>query len=215
MVEPVPLKQKSPRSKKRGVTRESLLDAGLELFSEKGFDGTSIKDVEAAVGLTPGSGSFYRHFKSKEVLLEAVVHREVEKVRQMRDLQQRAVGGSLGDRRAELIMELRLSLMGLNEIKSLINLLGREYGRFPDLMQQLRELLVDESLDFSSEDFEEDMKKGVVRGDDPQALSSVVLSAMVGYHLASTYFDATPGNVESERFIETLVDLMLPEKKDR
>ncbi|MCB1616146.1 MAG: TetR/AcrR family transcriptional regulator, partial [Pseudomonadales bacterium] len=153
-------------SKKRGVTRDSLLDAGLQLFGDKGFDGTSIKDVEAAVGLTPGRGSFYRHFGSKEDLLEAVVHREVEKVRMMRDLRQRAVSGSLGNRRAELIMELRLGLIGLNEIKSLINLLGREYGRFPELMRQLRELLVDESLEFSSEDFKQDMKQGVVKGSD-------------------------------------------------
>lgn len=199
-------------SKKRGVTRESLLDAGLALFSDRGFDGTSVKDIESAVGLTPGRGSFYRHFSSKEDLIEAVVHREVEKVRNLRDLQQRAVAGSLGDRRAELIMELRLALIGLGEIRSLINLLAREYGRFPELMRQLRELLVDESLDFSSEDFARDIERKLVRGEDPNALSTVVLSAMVGYHLASTFFEQSPGGVSSDRFIETLVDLVMKDK---
>ncbi len=218
MTDPIPLQQKEPKarktSKKRGVTRESLLDAGLELFSAKGFDGTSVKDIEAAVGLTPGSGSFYRHFKSKEELMENVVHREIEKVRNWRDLRNQAVGNSLGDRRAELIMEFRLSLLGLKEIKSLINLLGREYGhgRFPELMDQLRQLLVDESVEFSSEDFAADMQANVVRGNDPEALSSILISAVVGYHLANTFFDAAPGNVDSDRFVENLVDLVLTDK---
>jgi len=198
-------------SKRRGITREHLLDAGLRLFGEKGFDGTAIKDIEAEVGLTPGTGSFYRHFRSKEDLLEAVVHREVEKVRQMRDLQNRAVLGTLGDRRAELILQYRLALLGLHEIRELIQLLGREYGRFPVLMRQLRELLVDESLELSSEDITEDMASGRLRGKDPQALASVVMAALVGYHLSSTYFGAAPGGVDSERFIEALVDgLLMP-----
>lgn len=202
-------KEKPTPSKKHGVTRDSIVDAGLQLFSERGFDGISVKDIEAAVGLTPGSGSFYRHFKSREELLETIVHREVERVRSMRDLQQRAVGGSLGDRRAELMEQYRLSLVGLEQIKSLINLLAREYGRFPDLMKQLHDLLVDESLELSSGDIAEDMRKKILRGNDAEALATVVQSALVGYHLSKTYFGSNPNNVDDERFIKALVDLMI------
>src|SRR5690606_29197695 len=82
---------------KHGSTRDSLIDAGLTLFAEKGFDGTSVKDLEAAVGLSPGRGSFYRHFESKEALMEAVIRREADRLRAIRDMQQRAVSGTLGD----------------------------------------------------------------------------------------------------------------------
>lgn len=198
-------------SKKRGVTRESLLDAGLLLFSENGFDGTSVKAVEAAVGLTPGSGSFYRHFKSKEALLESVVHREVENVRQQRDAQSRAINTSPQDRRTELTEQLSASLAGLKKIKLLVNLLGREYGRFPELMKQLRELLIDESLEFSTQDFSLDIDSGIIHSDDPSALSCVVLSALVGFHLSSNYFNKNPGGIENDRFIKALVNLILNE----
>jgi len=201
--------REAPTSKKHGITRDSLLDTGLQMFSERGFDGIAIKDIEAAVGLTPGRGSFYRHFKSKEELLETIVHREVEKMRTLRDMQQRATGGSLGDRRAELILQYRLSLMGLEQIKQLINLLAREYGRFPELMKQLRQLLVDESLELSAGDFADDMKNKILRGADPEALATVVQSALVGYHLSKTYFANAPNNIDSDRFINALVDLML------
>src|SRR5690606_34244259 len=129
--------------------------------------------------------------------------------RGMRDLQQRAVGGSLGDRRSELLLQYRLSLIGLEQIKSLINLLAREYGRFPELMQQLHDLLVDESLVLSARDFAEDQKKNTVRGEDPEALAAVVQSALVGYHLSRTYFNSEPNQVDAERFVQTLVELLM------
>ena len=62
-------------------TRERILDVALDLFAEEGFSGTTITEVERRAGLSPGSGSFYRHFPSKEVLLTAAVEREVERLR--------------------------------------------------------------------------------------------------------------------------------------
>lgn len=58
-------------------TRERILDAALDLFSDVGFGGTSISEVERRVGLAAGTGSFYRHFRSKEELFGAAVEREV------------------------------------------------------------------------------------------------------------------------------------------
>jgi len=196
-------------SRRHGATREGILDSGLKLFSEKGFDGVSVKDIEAAVGLTPGRGSFYRHFESKEALLADIVHREVEKIRQMRDLQQRRISGSLGDRRAELIVEYRLALIGLEQIKTFINLLGREYGRFPELMEQLYQLLVVESLALHAKDLKRDMAKHQVRGKDAEALAAVVQSALVGFHLSKTYFGSEPYGVDNDRFVKALAELLV------
>ena len=66
-------------TRRPGSTRERLLDVALDLFAEEGFRGTTITEVERRAGLTPGTGSFYRHFASKEDLLRAAVDREVER----------------------------------------------------------------------------------------------------------------------------------------
>lgn len=50
-----------------------IIDAAAELFSSLGYDGTSIRDIAAKVGLLPGS--IYHHFPSKEEIYVAV-HRE-------------------------------------------------------------------------------------------------------------------------------------------
>lgn len=205
----VPRTAAKPASRKHGTTRESLLDAGLQLFGDKGFDGVSVKDLEAAAGLTPGRGSFYRHFESKEALLADIVHREVEKLRQLRTLQQRGISGSLGDRRAELIVDFRMRLIVLDELRPFINLLGREYGRFPELMAEIYTLLVEESLAQEGSDMQRDITNRQVRGSDADALAAVVQSALVGFHLSKTYFGNEPYGVDNDRFIKALVELLV------
>jgi AcrR family transcriptional regulator len=65
-----------------GDRRTQLLNHAARLFSESGFDQTSMRDIAAAFGILPGS--LYHHFGSKEELFIAVyiagVNRFVEKV---------------------------------------------------------------------------------------------------------------------------------------
>lgn len=55
---------------KGAATERRILDAGLGLFAEQGFHGTTIPEVMAAAGV--GGGSLYRLFPSKEALVNAV-----------------------------------------------------------------------------------------------------------------------------------------------
>jgi AcrR family transcriptional regulator len=52
-------------------TRFRLLRAGLELFAERGYHGTSIRDIATAAGVQ--SATLYGHFGSKEDLLAELV----------------------------------------------------------------------------------------------------------------------------------------------
>jgi TetR/AcrR family transcriptional regulator, cholesterol catabolism regulator len=51
--------------------REELLRVSARLFREKGFDGTSIRDISGAAGMH--SGSPFYHFKTKQDILVAVM----------------------------------------------------------------------------------------------------------------------------------------------
>ena len=53
-----------------------ILQAAMDLFSEKGYEGTSMRDIADAVGLQPGS--LYAHITGKEELLTAIVDRVSE-----------------------------------------------------------------------------------------------------------------------------------------
>ena len=45
-------------------TKEKLLEAALEMFSQNGYAGTNIRELSASLGL--GKSTLYRHFESKE-----------------------------------------------------------------------------------------------------------------------------------------------------
>lgn len=65
-------------------TRGRILLAGLRLFAELGFHGTSIRDLGSAAGVN--SATLYTHFPSKEHLLaELVVLGHEEMLRRLRD----------------------------------------------------------------------------------------------------------------------------------
>jgi AcrR family transcriptional regulator len=56
-----------------GDTRERIHQAGLSLFNEFGYTGTSVRQIADASDLTPGA--IYNHYASKEALLFAIVDR--------------------------------------------------------------------------------------------------------------------------------------------
>lgn len=54
--------------------REAILAAGLELFSERGFHGTSVPRVAEQAEV--GTGTIYRYFESKEALVNAIYQQQ-------------------------------------------------------------------------------------------------------------------------------------------
>lgn len=62
-------------ARKRGsyapdVTRQTLLDVALQLFSERGFHTTTVQSIAQRAGVT--KGAFYHHFESKEDVLRQI-----------------------------------------------------------------------------------------------------------------------------------------------
>ncbi len=55
------------------ITRDRILDMAEALFAERGFAGTAVRDIAAAVDLT--AASLYNHFEGKEALYAAVLER--------------------------------------------------------------------------------------------------------------------------------------------
>ncbi len=60
------------------VRRDAILDVAEQLIRTKGYERTSIQDVQDALGVS--RGAIYHYFDSKSALLEAVVERMVATV---------------------------------------------------------------------------------------------------------------------------------------
>jgi AcrR family transcriptional regulator len=150
-------------------TRERILDAALELFAEAGFQGTTISEVERRVGLAPGTGSFYRHFPSKEALLQAAVDREVERI-EAEIFGARAALPSFEDAQEQREFMLSVALRDLRRFERLFRLMITEGERVPELARAITT-----SLQRAGERMEGQA--------DPVLV--VTLAALGGYHLFS------------------------------
>lgn len=64
---------------RRTDTRERLLSVAAELFAERGFAGTSIRDIADRLGVT--KAALYYHFASKAEILHALVAQPIANVR--------------------------------------------------------------------------------------------------------------------------------------
>jgi len=62
----------------KSFNKEHVLEAAMKVFWKQGFDGTSMKDLELATQLTPGS--IYHEFGSKEGMFEHALDFYVDKV---------------------------------------------------------------------------------------------------------------------------------------
>ena len=61
------MQKKTPDEK---GTREKIFDAAVELFSRKGYDGVSIREIANLVGIK--ESSLYNHYKSKDEILDII-----------------------------------------------------------------------------------------------------------------------------------------------
>ena len=62
-------------------TRERILDAALQLFQQRGFDETTMRDIAAEAGVATGAAYYY--FRSKEELVMAFYVRTNDEAREL------------------------------------------------------------------------------------------------------------------------------------
>jgi AcrR family transcriptional regulator len=58
------------------VRKETILEAAMKLFAEKGFEGTSMQNIAEAVGLQ--KQSLYTHFKNKDQIYMDVIQNQMD-----------------------------------------------------------------------------------------------------------------------------------------
>ena len=58
--------------------KDKILNVSIDLFSEYGYDGVSVRQIAGEVGIK--ESSIYNHFKSKEAILDSILNYYIEKM---------------------------------------------------------------------------------------------------------------------------------------
>ncbi len=187
-------------------TRERILAAALQLFATQGFDSTSTAQIEKAAGLSPRSGGLYKHFRSKEQLLEVAL---AQRMQEISKLPERLDLGPLSDLRSELTLIARWGLAELERERELALIVMKEGHRRPAFKEAFVSAIVKPGHALSVEVLRRYSASHDVEFDDVEALGEVLCSALVGFALQGFMFGRDFVDISDERFAKAHVELAL------
>lgn len=205
------MSQHSPKTaqpKRRGrppspASRTRILDAALRLFAERGYAETSVADVQAASGLSAGSGALYKHFRSKEALLEAGIDRELVHFDAIRTAFRLVPPTGLFDDELEVLG--RFILLELSAERDLLRILLKDADRFPKILAAAHDRLISPMY----AEFARWLRAHVGGTDiDVDAVAAVALGAILQYRASEVLLGGPPAGLDEERFLQAWVRLV-------
>lgn len=181
------MSDEAPLSEANRSTRDQILDEALRCFAEKGYDGTSLNDIAAGVGIR--RPSLLHHFPSKESLYGDVFERLLSEW--LERLDTAVASEATGWEKAELVLRACLDLFA--ETPDYVRIMRREaldggVHLGIDLSGVLRPF-----FDSAVEYLESQMSQGTFQQHDARHL------LITGYGAILTYYSDSP-------FVDGLID---------
>ncbi|MGK5554671.1 TetR/AcrR family transcriptional regulator [Actinomadura kijaniata] len=190
-------------------TRERIVAESLRLFADRGYAATSVAEIEAASGLSPGAGGLYRHFRSKEEVLASAIREHIERTR--KQISQVLEHASVYEDRpleARLRMTCQAGLAKMREEQDLIRVLFRDLDQFPHLVAEVREGIVNPLYD-SIATWLAAQPEFAGQDEDWAAVASILGGAVVNYWLANESMYEPPTRIDEKRFVASWARLGL------
>lgn len=178
----------------------------MELFAARGYTSTSVADIQQAAGMTPGSGALYKHFPSKQALLEAGVERFIAQ-------------GAAASTELPAVSEPNLedvlrqlgarALHALKRDRATMRVVWRDLPAFPELSRRFR----DARLQFGFAQLAGWLagldETGRTDVEDPEATAAVLLGALAFHRVMETMLGEPPGRVSDDRFLDAWVRMAI------
>jgi AcrR family transcriptional regulator len=184
-------------------TRDRIVTEAMRLFAARGFRGTTVGDIEEAAGLAPRAGGLYKHFRSKEEVLEAAIERHVTGIDMFEPVFEQL---PLEDPRAELMAIGRLTIAELGNEMPLMKVVQKDGERFPELVATVRARIIErghrQGVALVSRLFGDVLDERQIA-----AVASVALGSLVGYRIEETMFGPRP--VSEEDYLAAWVEMLV------
>src|SRR5215468_9064639 len=190
-------------------TRDRIVREAMRLFAANGYDGTSVASIEAAAGLSKGSGGLYKHFESKRAVLVEGVTRLLAaggELRTMLDAPARAAS------QASLPQMLqRIAKAGLDRLeqeRDFNRLLISDLARFPELLEKAREDEIARNHGHLTAWLRAQAGEHEATDRDWAAIAAVLIGATAHYWLLRDIFGGQhPTGVSEEAYLAALSEL--------
>ena len=187
--------------------RHQLLEAALEIFSRKGYDGTTTKEVAVAAGVT--EAIIFRHFPTKQVLYTAVLDYKAQSpelqewLTEIKGWMERNDDEQVLHSIARTILKAYRTDPRYERVLLFAALEGHEVGlaHNRELAMPIFALLRDY--------FAGRRREGALADFDPGAILCAIAGMAKNYAMATEMFGYPTGGVSDEAVVETFVRITL------
>ena len=157
-------------------TRTKILQAALQLFAKRGYDGTTTKDLAKLAGVA--EGTLFRYFATKKAILIEVVTAGWVDI--LTDLLTEL--SEMGSYKA-VSQVMRRRMVNMRQNKDLMRVCFIEAQYHPELKESIQTEVITKMTDVAEAFFETAMEKGVYRKLDPKIVAKVFLGifAIAGF----------------------------------
>lgn len=155
------------------TTKDRVLDAALSSFGTTGYEGTSLDDIAADLGIRKQTILYY--FPSKEALLEAVIDRSADELAGVLEASVAEAGPGF-DRIDAIVRSVFRLAIRRPELLGLLREVSRLGPPMSSRLVERLEPLVQRATEF----LEAEMEVGRMRRTDPGLLLMSVYSTVIG-----------------------------------
>lgn len=157
-------------------TRDKIIEAAIDLFSRKGFEAASMREIAEAVGIK--KSSLYSHFKGKDQILETILKEfigELSKSGYNQGNQAAMIDQALMNSGPEGLMDTVWKKfndsMELPRFQKIWRMIAIEMCRNAMIRSFFERQLIDGPIYFWEKAFRAMMKKGMIKTADPAVLA--------------------------------------------
>ncbi|MDI3327867.1 MAG: TetR/AcrR family transcriptional regulator [Alicyclobacillaceae bacterium] len=187
-----------------------ILEAAVEVFSEKGFGASRTKEIAAAAGVS--EGTIFNYFKTKKDLLTGLLLPLF--VRYFRPLVAHSVEKILETGEEKNLEEILFSLMQdrihlLRNNFPLIKTVAAEAAFHPELLDPIREKIAPYMIGLGKRFLRREKERGRIRDVDEETALRMLMSIILGYVVARHTFPDLFDWKEEEEEIRAMLDIYL------
>ncbi len=194
---------------RRTDTADRISREALRLFARDGYGATTVAAIEASVGLSPGSGGMYRHFRSKEDVLRAAVEGYEEQFADRVTSMAQELGAlERSDVEGQLKVIAGHTLAAAPDQRDLFRLLFRDADAVPHVLFDVRDRFL--SLTYAGfAAWLRGLGLPEIGKAEADALAVVHFGSLLNYWASEALLGETPLGLSKRRFMDAWIDTVL------
>ncbi len=188
--------------------RQQIIDGALQVFSSKGFDKATNKDIAAVAGI--GSpGLIYHYFKDKGDLFQQVVEQRMPLLQLLTHSEEEMMSKPLRDV-LTIFAKSFLRVMENPTSIALMKLIGSEAVRQPHVAELINRIGPSRAIGFLTRYLERQIAAGALKPMDPRAAARCFMGSLIAYLVTrEVYLQPDALQLDPDTMVATTVEIFL------